>query len=88
MMYFYSDWGGIVTTHSGVGKKNGFDCIRVHFERANGNGFDFMDVDLPGVIVTKAFGFSEDEIFSLKEYARNNEPLIWDFARAGGGEFA
>ena len=40
---------------------------------------------LPGEIVYKSFGFSEDEILYLKKYAKNNSSLIWDFAQKGGG---
>ncbi len=87
-MYYYTTMDDIVTTHSAVIEENGFDYVDVHFERPNKNGFDFLDISLPGVIVEKAFGFSEDEILDLKEYARDNEPLIWEFARSGGGTVA
>ena len=30
-------------------------------------------------------GFSEDELFKLREYMRNNAFLIWEFAQKGGG---
>lgn len=40
---------------------------------------------MPGAFVINAFGFSEDDILDLKEYARDNEPLFWEFARVGGG---
>ena len=40
----------------------GFDIVKVHFERPNEDGFDFLDMTLPGEIVYKSFGFSEDEI--------------------------
>lgn len=87
-MYYYTTMNDVVTTHSGVIEREGFDYIDVHFERPNKKGFDFLDVSLPGAIVSKSFGFSEDEIMDLQSYARDNEPLIWDFARNGGGAVA
>lgn len=84
-MYYYSTVNNIVMSHSNVLEKSGFDVIKIHFERPGNNGFDFLDLTLPGGIVYKSFGFSEDEILDLKEYAKDNEPLIWDFAREGGG---
>ena len=36
------------------------------------------------MVVVNAYGFSEDEILELKEYARDNEPLVWELAREGG----
>ena len=80
-MYYYSTVNGIIMTH-------GFDIVKVHFERPNEDGFDFLDMTLPGEIVYKSFGFSEDEILKLKRYAKNNSSLIWDFAQKGGGENA
>ena len=47
-----------------------------------------LEMTLPGEIVYKSFGFSEDEILKLKRYAKNNSSLIWDFAQKGGGENA
>lgn len=87
-MYYYSTVNDITMSHSAVFEKDGFDNIDVHFERATENGFDFLDLCLPGEIVKKAFGFSEDEIFKLKRYAKNNSALIWEFAKNGGGENA
>lgn len=85
MNYYYSTVNGIVMNHSEVIEKNGFDSVMVHFERPNGNGFDFLDMELPGGIVHKSFGFSEDDTLDLKEYVRDNDSLIWEFARNGGG---
>ena len=72
-MYYYSTVNGIIMTHSALLEKD---------------GFDFLDMTLPGEIVYKSFGFSEDEILKLKRYAKNNSSLIWDFAQKGGGENA
>lgn len=61
----------------------------MHFERSNdNNGFDFLDIELPGNIVNKSFGFSEDDILDLTDYLKDNDSLIWEFARCGGGENA
>lgn len=87
-MYYYSTVDGIVTTHSGIVERNGFDYVDVHFERPNEHGFDFLDLSLPGEIVSRSFGFSEDETLKLQRYARNNSALLWDFAEKGGGQNA
>ena len=87
-MSYYSTVNDIITTHSDLQEKDGFDIVKVHFERPNDNGFDFLDLTLPGEIVYKSFGFSEDEVLKLKKYAKNNSSLIWDFAQKGGGENA
>lgn len=91
-MYYYSTVNSVITTHSGIEEdENGMPCVKVHFERpcANGNsGFDFADGRIPHFNFQKAFGFSEDELFQLKEYMKNNSSLIWEFADKGGGENA
>ena len=88
MSYYYSTVNGIIMNHSEVIDKNGFEAVRVHFERPNGKGFDFLDMELPGCNVYKSFGFSDDDILDLKEYVRDNDSLIWEFARKGGGTVA
>ena len=87
-MYYYSTVDNIITSHSSVVEKNGFDYIDLHFERPNEKGFDFLDMQLPGCAVNKTYGFSEEEILKLKRYAVNNADLLWEFARSGGGENA
>ncbi|MCD8325335.1 MAG: hypothetical protein LUC90_01250 [Lachnospiraceae bacterium] len=87
-MYYYSTVDNIVMTHSAVHEKDGFDVVDVHFERPSQDGFNFLDMTVPGEIVSKSFGFSENEILKLKRYAKNNSSLIWDFAQKGGGENA
>lgn len=84
-MYYYSTVNNIILTHSALQEVNGFDVVDVHFERPNASGFDFLDMTLPGEIVTKSFGFSEEEVIKLRKYAKNNSSLIWDFAQKGGG---
>ena len=56
-------------THSGIITGELCDTVSIHFERPNEKGFDFLDMDLPGEFVKKSFGFSEDEILTLKRYA-------------------
>lgn len=87
-MKYYSTVNDIVMMHSEVLEENGFEYIKVHFERPNESGFDFLDMKLPGEFVLNSFGFSEDEILDMKGYARDNEPLIWELAREGGTVYA
>ncbi len=87
-MYYYSTFKEIITSHSGILEENGFEYIKVHFERPNKSGFDFLDLKLPGKFIINSFGFSEDEIMDLKDYARDNEPLFWELAREGGVTYA
>ena len=74
-MYYYSTVNGIIMTHSALLEKDGFDIVKVHFERPNDDGFDFLDMTLPGEIVYKSFGFSEDEILKLKRFPTNFRSL-------------
>lgn len=88
-MYYYSTVDGIVMTHSGIEEKGVIPFVRVHFERLNeAGGFDFADARIPDFIFDKAFGFSEDELFDLTEYMRDNSALIWEFAEKGGAKNA
>ncbi|MGI5947739.1 MAG: hypothetical protein ACOX8K_10075 [Lachnospiraceae bacterium] len=87
-MYYYSTVNNIVMSHSAIIPNDLCDTVSLHFERPNESGFDFLDMVLPGEIVQKSFGFSEDEILQLKRYAKNNAAIIWDFAGKGGGENA
>ncbi len=50
-MFYYSTVNDIITTHSDLQEKDGFDIVKVHFERPNDNGFDFLDLTLPSEIV-------------------------------------
>ncbi len=81
MKNYYSTVDNIVLTFSDIEEKNGFDEITVHFERPNGNGFDFAEGKLPNNIFYKTYGFSEDELLELEKYLRNNNSLIWEIAR-------
>ena len=44
-------------------------------------GFDFAEGKLPNNMFCKTYGFSEDELFDLENYIKNNAFLIWELAR-------
>ena len=82
MKYFYSEVDEIILTFGDVHfNSQGMEYIRIYFERPNENGFDFLESTLPALEVKKFFGFNDDEIKNLLEYARNNAFLIWEIAR-------
>lgn len=89
-MFYYSTVGDIVTTHGALETDEyQTPCVRVRFERPNDkNGFDFAEGKIPHYSFQKTYGFSEDELFRLREYMRNNAFLIWEFAQHGGGQNA
>ena len=89
-MYYYSTVNEIVMTHGALETDEySMPCVRVRFERPNqNNGFDFAEGRIPHFNFQKTFGFSEDELFGLREYMRDNALLIWEFAQKGGGENA
>ena len=59
-----------------------------HLRPNDNNGFDFAEGKIPHYNFQKTYGFSEDELFRLREYMRNNAFLIWEFAQNGGGQNA
>ncbi|MCL2495725.1 MAG: hypothetical protein FWE98_08780 [Oscillospiraceae bacterium] len=79
---------GVVLTHSDMLLENHARRVVVRFERPNEHGFDFAEGLLPENIITKSYGFSEDELFELREYLRCNAPLIWEFSQEDGGYYA
>ena len=84
MNNYYTTINGIVTTFSNIETDaNGFDNVKVYFERLNEKGFDFAAICLPENRLIKSYGFSEDELLGLHRYAVNNAPLIWEFAKEG-----
>lgn len=84
-MYYYSTVDGVVLTHSPIIESNNQRTVKLRFEQANDNGFDFAECNLPECIFYKSYGFSEDELLDLVDYAKNNSVLIWDYAQKGGG---
>ena len=82
MKNYYSTVDNIVLTFSDILEdQNGFESIHFRFERENKSGFDFAEGALPALRFDKLYGFSENEIFDLKEYLRDNSFLIWEIAR-------
>ncbi|MGL4942595.1 MAG: hypothetical protein ACRC46_05325 [Thermoguttaceae bacterium] len=88
MKHYYSQVDGVVLTHSDMIFADHSRKVLVNFERANANGFDFVQGSLPECTFQKTFGFSEDEIFALMSYLKDNAMLIWEFAEKGGGSNA
>lgn len=86
MKHYYSTVDGVVLTHSGIEEKNFLETITLYFERASERGgFDIAEIVLPNYNFTKVMGFTEDDVFELEDYARNNAPLIWELAKEYGG---
>lgn len=85
MKNYYSTVDNIVMTFSNIEERNGFDEITVRFERAREEGgFDFAEGKLPENVFLKCYGFSENELFKLQKYMRNNAPLVWKIAADEG----
>lgn len=85
MQHYYSTVDGIVLTHSDIYEVNYLEQIKVHYERARDGGFDIAEVILPTYNFVKVMGFTEDEVFELDRYVRNNAPLIWELTKEYGG---
>lgn len=87
MKHYYSTVDGVVLTHSDIEEKNFLETITLYFERAmeEKDGFDIAELILPNYNFTKVMGFTEDDVFELEEYARNNAPLIWELAKEYAG---
>lgn len=83
-MHYYSTVDQIILTHSDLIIGEDLDYVKVRFERPNETGFDFAEGKLPHFTFQKSFGFSEDEIFQLIRYLKNNSALIWEFSMKGG----
>ena len=81
MKNYYSTVDNIILTFSDIYETNYLEQIQLHYERSNGTGFDIAEIILPTYHFTKIMGFTEDEIFELEEYSRNNAPLLWEIAR-------
>lgn len=86
--YYYSTVNKVVTTHSGIEFKDGYDKVFVRFEKPTKKGFKYAEGCIPDCILTTVVGFTENEVLELTEYLRNNAVLIWQFAQSGGGENA
>jgi hypothetical protein len=85
MKNYYSTVNGVVLTHSDLTVSENQRVVYARFERPNETGFDFAECDLPFCSFSKTYGFSENELFELADYLKNNSLLIWDYAQKGGG---
>ncbi len=83
MKNYYSTIDDISLSFSDIEERNGFDTITFRFERPTEKGFDFAEGRLPEMQFLKVYGFSEDELFEMEDYLRNNSFLIWEIAGEG-----
>ena len=60
------------------------ESIHVYLERPTEHGFDRAEYVLPVCCLKKCFGFQEDEEYALRQFVKNNSPLIWEIAREDG----
>lgn len=82
MKYFYSEIDEITLTFGDIHlNESGMEYIRIYFERPNERGFDFLESNLPALKVKNFYGFNQQELKKLLEYAKNNAFLIWEIAR-------
>ena len=58
--------------------------MSVYFERPSERGFDIAEYILPVCCLKKCMGFQEDEEYRLRQFVKNNSPLIWEIAREDG----
>lgn len=87
MKHFYSTVENVTLMYDDIEtNRDGLDTIDLHFEKPIAGGFAFLDMTLPTLYVRKSYGFSEDELYQLTQYAKTNAPLIWKLAlEAEGG---
>lgn len=89
MKHFFSEIDKVTLTFSDIHvNRYGMEYIRIYFERPNENGFDFLESTLPMLNVKKSFGFSNEELIELLDYAKTNAFLIWEIAREDGDKVA
>ena len=60
------------------------ESINVYLERPSENGFDIAEYVLPSCVLKKCMGFQEHEEYRLRQFVKNNSPLIWEIAREDG----
>lgn len=56
--------------------------IKIVIERARDGGFDTAHCLMPAYHWTGVDGFTDDELSDLKEFLRDNAPLIFELAEA------
>jgi hypothetical protein len=89
MRHYYSEVDEVTLTHTDIYLTDSGRRVDVRFERPRETGgFDFAEGFLPECAFNKTFGFSEEELFRLEKYLKNNLFLLWEYAQKGGGENA
>ena len=82
MRFFYSEIKEITLTFTAISHNAyGMEYMTIDYERPNINGFDFLEMILPSLEIKKSYGFSQDEISELIDYAQRNSFIMWDIAR-------
>lgn len=91
MMYPYVNYpDGTEVVFSNVYiDNNGNECIDVHFERPNENGFDSVRIKLPNYEVEVWEGnYSDEEIEFFKKIVENSADLFYEYSKKGGLKLA
>ena len=89
MKYVYVEFADeTLVTFNDIRRDNNGEHIDVYFERPTEDGFAFVQISLPDLNTVATEGLSEEEIRDLKEFATDNEALIWEMAREGGPKLA
>ncbi len=57
--------------------RDGGENLAIRVERED-NPDAFSEWRLPDVACEKSFGFSEDDLFEIEKFLRNNESIMWD----------
>lgn len=74
---------GVTTYHSSIVEDNYLEMVVVYFEKGDCHA-EFL---LPNRVWLKFEGFDNKDLVALREYALNNEPLMWETVRGVyGGE--
>ena len=55
---------------------------------SKGVRFYFLQISLPDLDTVATEGLTKEEILDLKDFATDNEALIWEMAREGGPKLA
>ena len=72
-----------LVTFNDIYRDNNGEHIDVYFERPIDGGFAYLQISLPDLNTVDTEGLSQEEIKDLKEFATDNEALIWEMAREG-----
>ena len=78
MLYPYMQlFDGTEVVHSQIFDQN---CVKVHFERPNDEGYCFATCELPTYKWDHVEGFSSEEFAFLQEFVQHNAHLIYEYA--------